>query len=97
MRQLLKLSGSARIISSIHYQYYFEIKFAYLFKLYGVFGHWDIHLVNGKTFFCSLNSTNFTSTTEQLIRHFTSLIKPEVLSVSVFETGKLLLCGSGMF
>ena len=42
-------------------------------------------------FFSSLDSTNFTSTTEQLIRHFTSLIKPEVLSVSVCEAGKLLL------
>lgn len=50
---------------------------------------------NGRTFFSSLDSANFNSTTEQLVRHLISSMK--VLSVSICEKGKLLLCMSGMF
>ena len=41
----------------------------------GVLGHWGIHLDNGRKLFFSLDATNFTSTTEELVRHLTSLIK----------------------
>ena len=59
------------------------------FSVIGVFS-----LDDGRTFLSTLDSTNFTSTTEQ-VRHLTSLTK--VLLVPICETGKSLLCVSGMF
>ena len=47
-------------------------------------------------FLPSRGSTNPTSTTEQHVHHFTSLLK--VLFVSICERGReLLLCVSGMY
>ena len=63
----------------------------------GVFSHWQIHLDRGRLFLPSLGSTfNSTSTTEQHVHHFTSLLK--VLLDSICERGReLLLCVSGMY
>lgn len=61
----------------------------------GVFSHWQIHLDNGRLFLASLGPTNSTSTTEQHVHHFTSLLK--VLLVSICERGReLLFCVSGL-